>query len=634
MGILADVPCPDGCFCDKFNALVDCSRRGISSLSSHLPDNTRILLCQKNTFQWISENNFNITNLRRLRKLSLADNLITGVLRGSFARLPQLVRLNMSGNFLLRIPHDIRLLKSLNELDLSRNAIKSIMSHTFHKDSKLEVLFLTSNQLTSVDSEAFSTLEHLQVLSLRNNSISNIGRGALSGTTALEELDISMNRLGLNDPDGDDVVPLNVSDWFTTPNSSSYLTSLYLNDNLLQDITWDAFNVLTSLHTLDLHSNLIGHLYADVFQEMTSLEVLVVNQNQLEALPLQLFKQSLKLRHIDLHDNLISDIPIGTFSTNRLLEVINMAGNQLIATAWLLHIPMTITELHLSNNLLDDIPHSAFKFLPNLQILDLDNNRLTGFPRLWNNTKLSRVQVAGNMISSIPQDTRFHLYQDLVFLSLARNSLDTLNEDVCMSLPPLQEFLVDENPFECDCRLLWMDYLYSDLLQGAEIPPNVEPWISNTYISMVCEHPTAYRGSMLADIAINRHNLGCSYFASINGVSGLVIGWLLVLGVVVCAYWRWKCKSAEKRMRAWKRPPPGRHKKPTVSDISRHGEPKVNGRVKNYDPSTVEYISQFDRESNNSLTNVGERDRSPACVCLLQPENMTGNSDILTETTV
>ena len=533
-------PCPDGCFCDNIDELVDCSGRGRQALTTTLPPNTRVILFQNNEFQWISFGNFNISNLRRVRKLSLADNQITGITQGTFAGLQQIAHLDLSGNFLYRIPHDIRLLKSLNELYLDNNAIRFFSTRDLHNNSRLEVLSLAHNKLEFLDSRTLSMLKYLQVFSLRNNSISNISAGAFSRTTFLEELDLSSNRLGEG--------VSNVSDWFQSENSCSHLKKLLLGDNMFQEFTPDSFLLFAPLRILEIQTNQITQLTNNVFQNLQSLEILSANSNNLQSLPLQLFKQVDNLHTIDLSNNQISDVPSGVFSTNFALEIIKLTGNQMEDVTWLLHTSSRVRELYLSSNLIADIPDNTLIFFPYLETLQLDNNLLIKFPRLGNMTMLAELNLAGNRISYVPEGMRFHSFRELRVLSVASNSLTTLDEAVFTSLPAVEEFQVHDNPYKCDCHIKWLDEMYFTV-----IPPALELWLPTSYESMECNRPLAWRGRYVADVSGMRgSNLRCSSFADAKGITGLVLGWLILLFTFVIVYWRWKIKTAKRSMKAWK----------------------------------------------------------------------------------
>lgn len=630
-GTTAPFRCPDGCDCDHINDKVDCTGTGISSLNLNLSINTRVLLCDDNEFRAISTENINLTHLRKLRKLSFANNAITVVRSGSFQGLDKIFFIDLSRNSLRSIPSDIRLLRSLNTLDLDGNDIQWIYRDDFHPESKLEDLSLAHNNLQTLESDTFMNTQSLLYLNLKNNSISNISSRAFIVNEFLLEMDLSWNRLGFNDP------LLHVSDWFQLP--ALNLNKIILSHNVIQGFMKGAFDMLTELRTLEIQFNTISHLNHDVFQKLHSLEVLLASDNQIESLPLQLFKRSPNVHTIDLSNNLISDVPPGIFSTNDAPDTINFSSNRLENIDWVVHTDSSLRELYLGDNSLSSLPDITFKFCVNLAILELQNNALTEFPKLINMTNLETLDLTNNLISAMPKDTRFDQYPHLTYISLASNRLDTLDEDVFSSLPPVETFDVAENPFKCDCHLLWLDDIYSALWNGEEVPPNLESWLPATFESMICDQPKGFRGEEVARLAENRNNFGCSAFASRRGVIGLVLGWLVLLLTVVVVYWRWKIKKARRHMRAWKtkrrkKKFKDKLKQRVKSDEDHADGHRLNGRVKMYSPSQHEYISQFDRDSYNSVAKTGERTYSPACVCLLQNDDSMQSCDLLSETTV
>ncbi|XP_041464907.1 leucine-rich repeat-containing G-protein coupled receptor 5-like, partial [Lytechinus variegatus] len=630
-GITAPFRCPDGCDCDHINDKVDCTGRGIAYLNQNLSVSTRVLLCGDNAFKAISKENINLTHLRKLRKLSFANNEITIVRTGAFRGLEKISFLDLSRNNLRSIPSDIRLLRSLNTLKLDENAIQRIYRDEFHPESKLEALSMAHNNLEILESDTFTNLQSLLYINLQNNSISNVSRSVFTVNEFLIEMDMSWNQLGFYDPE------LHISDWFQLP--ALNLNRLSISHNMIQGFNKGAFDLLTELKKLEIQSNEISQLNHDVFQNLHSLEILLSSDNQISSLPVQLLKGSLDVHTVDFSNNFISDVPAGIFSTNEALETINFSGNDLSDIDWVVHTSSTLRELYLSDNVISSLPDITFKFCVNMEILEMQNNALTEFPKLMNMTNLETLDLTNNQISVVPRDTRFVQYQHLTFISLAWNRLVTLEEDIFNSLPPVETFDVAENPFKCDCHLLWMDDIYAALWNGEEVPPNLETWLPTTFESMVCDQPKGFRGESVARLAENRNNFMCSSFASRRGVIGLILGWLILLLTIVGVYWRWKIKKARRHMRAWKTKRrkkrfKDRLTKRVQSDEDRVDSNRSNGRVKMYSPSQHEYISQFDRDSYHSVANPGEKTFSPACVCLLQHDDSMQSCDLLSETTV
>lgn len=136
-----------------------------------------------------------------LRRLNLANNLMTEILAGSLGYLTELLLVDVSYNALTTIPNGIFVYgpsgcEKLLSANFEHNAITSVgdVVFTFGVDKSLSELNLGHNQLSAVP-EAVKARPSLIKLSFDSNRITIIGSSDLEGLSLLSDLDLSSNEI-------------------------------------------------------------------------------------------------------------------------------------------------------------------------------------------------------------------------------------------------------------------------------------------------------------------------------------------------------------------------------------------------------------------------------------------------------
>ncbi|XP_032889224.1 toll-like receptor 7 [Amblyraja radiata] len=114
-----------------------------------------------------------------------------------FENLSNLSRLDLSGNRLAFMPHDVfdHLPPLLKELVLSGNQLRSFNWGRLYLLVRLELLDLGSNLLTTVPRMLSNCTQTLRVFNLTRNQISRLTKDFLLDMTSLQYLDLSYNNL-------------------------------------------------------------------------------------------------------------------------------------------------------------------------------------------------------------------------------------------------------------------------------------------------------------------------------------------------------------------------------------------------------------------------------------------------------
>lgn len=209
----------------------------------------------------------------------------------------------------------IQLNPDVKYINLTTNKIQNV-HFTLAFYTKLEILDLSRNKLDSLGSKNFESQEILQTLNLSNNLLTNLSKDAFKGLKNIFVLDLSYNKIEM------------------------------IYSNALLD--------LERLIKLDMTSNNIVSFEDGIFRNMKSLEILILRNNQMLDVPYENLDYTTSLKTLDLSGNLIEYVRNNSFENQKELSLLNFQGN-------------VISYLDMD----------AFDGLISLKILDFADNNLT-----------------------------------------------------------------------------------------------------------------------------------------------------------------------------------------------------------------------------------------------------------------
>ncbi|XP_045165032.2 myoblast growth factor receptor egl-15-like [Mercenaria mercenaria] len=211
-----------------------------------------------------------------------------------------------------------------------------------------------------------------------------------------------------------------------------FVVDLEINNCELTKISAGVLSNLPKLRYINLGSNTISVLDTMSFSNMTELQTINLSNNRLTAIQPATFSNLPKLNEISLQNNMISEISRNAFQNVPSLVVIYLDHNRLQALPYSAFRPAKIKFMHASNNEIQELPSSILRLG---QLVNLD--------------------VRNNSIEHISKDVTALQY--LRELHLSFNNLTTLPEEIA----PLIEntsfnIELSNNPWDCDCNLLWL----------------------------------------------------------------------------------------------------------------------------------------------------------------------------------
>ncbi|CAG5124719.1 unnamed protein product [Candidula unifasciata] len=199
--------------------------------------------------------------------------------------------------------------------------------------TNLTELSFEGSTLSSIPDDAFSTMKRLTSLSLDNNHLHEVPL-ALSGLTTLQ--------------------------------------SLYLEDNLISNITW--LPKSSSLSTLSLGGNKLSnstHISESLLPYANSLSDIDLEDNQLASIPeLDFLAQ---VDSLDFSKNRLSSATSGTFPAK--LDYLDISSNLFSAIPSFILTLQFVPTLALSSNIITGIKDTDFPSC--IIFVQLDNNRVT-----------------------------------------------------------------------------------------------------------------------------------------------------------------------------------------------------------------------------------------------------------------
>lgn len=418
------------------------------------------------------ENNLLYVNLYlfqlcvNVTELDLSGNTIRNITDGAFRYLQGLKILSLSQNKLSSVPAATRNIPTLEELDLSKNDIKTLECHDFVNLTKLRKLSLHQNSISTLKECVFMGLIQLQVLKLQNNSISKI-EGAFKKYL---------------------------------PN----LRQLRLNINKLTAIKRGEFMGLRSLQNLTLNENQINRLENGSFDGLMNLIELQlqINKIQKESINNDVFKDLINLKTLDLRDNIIkygdsTHVTPPPFTSLSSLETLVILGNSRRGKSQLpcnfLQGLINLLVFNARNCQLLSLHKDTFSYTPQLQSLDISSNDLMDLsPDLFSPIQnLKILYISRTSLQSLDFFIDANLTK-LVYLQARRNQYSVFSKEVIMSLPSLVYIDLQSNSFTCDCDNAWFRHWALT---------NKQTQVFDAY-NFVCNYPPGLKGMKLLDLDV------------------------------------------------------------------------------------------------------------------------------------
>ncbi|XP_011555755.2 toll-like receptor 6 [Plutella xylostella] len=368
-----ELECPDECDCHYFriNWVTDCSESNLTEIPYDEISNSVYIL---------DLNGNNITELKpfpsdiKMRRLQIANNMLTRVERQGFTGLDYLIDVDLSGNNISYVDPEAFLdSRGLLNVELQDNPITAV-SGPFLVSGTLQYLDISSCNLSDINPQFFDNITSLTSVDLSYNPLKTIEAGPFDILTSLETLKLNNCKI------------TSISNYAFS--ALINLKNLELAGNYLAGTEWpEVLGNLVRLEYLNLRKSGIKNLSEDTFSNCTNLVTLVLADNELRQLDVAATLGS-SVVHLELLDlsncNIQGPISGEAFANATRLKSLYLSGNPLFASDLSEAIePLPkLEKLFLSNCGLRSVPDN-FNVFDNLQELDISHNPLVNvFARL------------------------------------------------------------------------------------------------------------------------------------------------------------------------------------------------------------------------------------------------------------
>ncbi|XP_035685802.1 toll-like receptor 4 [Branchiostoma floridae] len=320
----------------------------------------------------------------------------------------------------------------LERLELQFNNIETLPAHVFDPLRSLTYLDLTLNKLQTISARPFNSLLNLQWLYLTSNGIIHIDNTTFIRLRSLTHLYLNYNSL---------VTVRNV----VGPN----LRYLTFRRNRITELKANEFSSLANLVYLSLESNDVSNIEPGAFQGLGKLEELDLSGNSITTVTSKMFQGLENVTELYLSSNDMTKIePYGFYGLRRLPRL--QIGSSLSAIPPYAFVGLdSLTTLALSHNRIIKVERHAFDGLPNIEIFALFRNKIS-------------------------------LFEEETFGRVVRRAT---------------RVSLDDNPFFCDCRLLWFVEWARENPSKLDLSTNLE--------SYKCNAPPEYAETYLSNFHIN-----------------------------------------------------------------------------------------------------------------------------------
>ncbi|XP_045456025.1 protein toll-like [Melitaea cinxia] len=411
--------------------------------------------------------------------LSLWNNKIEFIDVDAFEGLTKLVNLSLNANLLTHLPGGMfRHTPNVARLDLYANKLLDLSDDLFTGLNKLEQILIFDNKaILKLSNKTFSNLPSLYDLKLDRCFIENIPAELFRNTTNLKKLSLQGNNIK-----------------YLPNNTFKGLKLIYLNlsHNKISYLNSDVFSEQTSMTELKLSYNELKSLPGELFSNMNSLKILDLGQNSIGYLNKSIFNGLGNLKELSLNENRLEYLDHAIFEFTSSLEVLSLSKNKLTISE-----EENVRKIIEPSFTLDDDEsaspiiayYSPLKNLVRLRTLDLSHNNVSIICEDWTKMfSLTELDLSYNNITSL-SIVDFNFSTDSK-IDLRHNNIERFELPINSQYTTDATFLMDYNPYRCDCNLYYFIHNYK---LGTKMPKiNIK--------KAECAQPTALKGVKLVNL--------------------------------------------------------------------------------------------------------------------------------------
>lgn len=302
-------------------------------------------------------------NLLDLQEVVLANNNISSLNPDLFQNNTELVTLDLSNNPFKTF--DVNFVSDVEKLVLNSLNLESF-SEKLRQDLYLLSYLDLSNNKINFSKAAFDKLEELEYIDLSNNGLKSLDSHIFKYNNKLQKVILDNNNFT--------VMPK-----FTSRNTSNFAIYFFSCKYCgLTSLPMDTFKHLPAIVILNLSNNQLNGINLTAIRFIPSLIELDLSYNNISVLNPLSFMISSGLEKLNLAGNPITTLDTNIFFGNRALKTLDLSFCK-IQQLWKQPIKGKITsllQLNIANNSISTIAPADMQVTPSIQVLDISNNPL------------------------------------------------------------------------------------------------------------------------------------------------------------------------------------------------------------------------------------------------------------------
>jgi len=376
-------------------------------------------------------------NVTELNDLDLSKMAIKVLPKKLFGPIKKFKNINFSNNQIEQIPDDLfQEATHLTEIRFTNNKIKKLPENLFIQAELINSIYFDNNQIEQIPINIFQNAIKLKTISFKGNKITNLPENLFLQAKSLKQISFCDNQI--------EQIPDNLF-----PNATK-LFDIQFHNNRINKLPENLFSNCESLNKIFFNNNQIDELPDKLFPNAVKLNIISFKSNRITKLPEYLFNQAKSLNGITFEDNKIEEIKNNIFLNAIKIDAISFENNMIKNLEEnLFPKAKSLEAILFSNNQIEEIPSNIFPEAKNLKLILFKNNKIKKLPEnlFPQALTLNSIYFGDNQIEEIPNNI-FPRAIKLEIIWFNENKISKLPENLFPKAEELEKIYFQNNQIE------------------------------------------------------------------------------------------------------------------------------------------------------------------------------------------